>query len=115
MPIITLCEQRQLAPNQFQANLQVEGGGTYPVTIINPFDEQQEARLEWYFEGWLRRPFLNTVTAAQIKDSIPAYGETLFDQVSRWTKLIAVIPTKGRNLGLCQRPRCLDFASLRST
>jgi len=38
-----------------------------------------------------------------------------YQQLSRWTKLIAVIPTKGRNLGLCQRPRCLDFASLRST
>ncbi|PZO45296.1 MAG: Tfp pilus assembly protein PilF [Shackletoniella antarctica] len=81
MPTITLCEQRQLAPNQFQATLQFEGGGSYPVTITNPFNEQQEAQLEWYFEGWLRRPFLDRVTADQIRDSIPTYGKTLFDQV----------------------------------
>ncbi|MGB7314626.1 MAG: CHAT domain-containing protein, partial [Nodosilinea sp.] len=81
MPTITLCEQRQLAPNQFQATLQFEGGGSYPVTITNPFNDQQEAGLEWYFEGWLRRPFLDTVTAAQVRDSIPTYGKTLFDQV----------------------------------
>ncbi|MEM6520656.1 MAG: hypothetical protein AAF892_01915 [Cyanobacteria bacterium P01_D01_bin.71] len=78
MPTITLREQQQLAPNQFQVILQFEGGGSYPVTITNPFDEQQEARLEWYFEGWLRRPFLNTVTAAQAKASITDYGHQLF-------------------------------------
>jgi len=99
MPIITLCEQRQLAPNQFQATLQVEGGGTYPVTIINPFDERQEARLEWYFEGWLRRPFLNGVTAAQIRDSIPAYGETLFDQVFADRKAYAAYTSLRPQLG----------------
>ncbi len=81
MPTITLCEQRQLAPNQFQATLQFEGGGSYPVTITNPFNDHQESQLEWYFEGWLRRPFLDRVTADQIRDSIPTYGKTLFDQV----------------------------------
>ena len=45
MPTITLCEQRQLAPNQFEAVLRFEGGGQYPVTIDNPFGEQQEGQV----------------------------------------------------------------------
>ncbi|MGP1371633.1 MAG: CHAT domain-containing protein, partial [Almyronema sp.] len=81
MPKITLCEQRQSTVDQFEATLQFEGGSSYPVTITNPFNPQQEAGLEWYFEGWLRRPFLNTVTAEQIKNSIAVYGKALFDQV----------------------------------
>ncbi|MGD1943236.1 MAG: CHAT domain-containing protein [Leptolyngbyaceae cyanobacterium] len=81
MPTIRICEQQCLAANQFAATVQFDSGGSYPVTITNPFDERDEARLEWYFEGWLRRPFLNTVTAAQVKNSIPTYGEALFEQV----------------------------------
>jgi hypothetical protein len=99
MPTITLREQQQLAPNQFQATLQFAGGSSYPVTITNPFDEQQEARLEWYFEEWLRRPFLNQVTAQQVKNSIPAYGETLFDQMFADRKAYAAYTQLRSRLG----------------
>lgn len=80
MPTIRICEQSS-ASHPFTATVSFEGGGSYPVTLQDPFDAHQEARLEWYFEGWLRRPFLNQVTAAQIRDSIPACGERLFDQI----------------------------------
>ncbi|MGF1524543.1 MAG: CHAT domain-containing protein [Leptolyngbyaceae cyanobacterium] len=99
MPTITLCEQRQLAPHQFEATLRFEGGGSYPVTLTNPFDEQQEARLEWYFEAWLQRPHLDRVTAEQIKASIPVYGETLFNQVFADRKAYSAYTTVRSQLG----------------
>ena len=51
------------------------------MTIRDPFTEEEERQLEWYFEQWLRFPFLNQVKARTAAESIPSYGEKLFTQV----------------------------------
>ncbi|MEM7537288.1 MAG: CHAT domain-containing protein, partial [Chloroflexota bacterium] len=56
-------------------------GQEYPITISNPFSEQEERRLEWYFEEHLRFPFVDQVQAAEAAQSIVVYGEALFAQV----------------------------------
>ncbi|MDJ0508898.1 MAG: tetratricopeptide repeat protein [Crocosphaera sp.] len=53
----------------------------YPITVSDPFTEKEEKLLEWYFEGWLVTPMLNTETAKKVAKSIEAYGHNLFDQV----------------------------------
>ncbi|MEM9090902.1 MAG: CHAT domain-containing protein, partial [Cyanobacteria bacterium P01_F01_bin.53] len=84
MPTITIRELRQLeseSQSSFEAELSFDGGGRYGVTITDPFSVTEEQELEWYFERWLRRPFLDTVKAARAQESIRSYGEKLFDQV----------------------------------
>ncbi len=56
-------------------------GPEYPITITDPFDDQQEQELEWYFEEHLEFPFTKKVRAQNAAVSITAYGENLFKQV----------------------------------
>jgi tetratricopeptide (TPR) repeat protein len=53
----------------------------YPITITDPFKEQQEQELEWYFEEHLEFPFTKKVRAQNAAASITTYGEELFEQV----------------------------------
>ena len=55
--------------------------GEYPAAVVDPFDEAEERRLEWYFEQHLRFPFTDQVRARQAAESIRPYGERLFEQV----------------------------------
>ena len=66
----------------FTASVQFDPhGAPYEITISDPFSEQEETRLEWYFEEWLNFPFTDKVTAEQAATSIRTYGEALFEQV----------------------------------
>ena len=58
-------------------------GAPYEIEVSDPFSEQEEARLEWYFEEWLKFPFTDQVPAEQAKASIRTYGEAMFAQVFR--------------------------------
>lgn len=51
------------------------------MSIKNPFDPQREHLLEWYFEAFLKLPFVDTVKAEKAAMAIRAYGEALFEQV----------------------------------
>src|SRR5438552_9630909 len=69
-------------PKSTNAVLSFDQGPEYPITISNPFsDEQQERDLEWYFEGHLRFPFTEQERAQRAAESIITYGEALFKQV----------------------------------
>ncbi len=68
--------------NGFVATVQFDPqDAPHEVAIANPFSEQEEKRLEWYFERWLTFPFTDQVPAKEAADSIRAYGEDLFKQV----------------------------------
>ena len=56
-------------------------GQEYPFTLADPFTEQDERRLEWYFEQHLTFPFTKQERAREAAASITAYGHALFDQV----------------------------------
>ncbi|MBM4467629.1 MAG: CHAT domain-containing protein, partial [Chloroflexi bacterium] len=58
-----------------------DGQAEYPITVSDPFSEQEEKLLEWYFEEHLRFPFVRRVDAQRAAASITRYGETLFRQV----------------------------------
>nr|MDJ0601267.1 tetratricopeptide repeat protein [Crocosphaera sp.] len=53
----------------------------YSITVSDPFTKEDETRLEWYFEGWLVTPMLNTETAKKAAESVNEYGLSLFEQV----------------------------------
>ncbi len=68
----------------FAATVQFDPeGAPYEITVTDPFSEQEEDLLEWYFEDWLNFPFTDKVPAEQAATSIRAYGEALFEQVFR--------------------------------
>lgn len=77
---------REVKKNEesFAATVQFDPyGAPYEITVSDPFSEPEEARLEWYFEGWLKFPFTDKVLAEQAATSIRTYGEALFEQVFR--------------------------------
>ncbi len=80
---MTVVRIRERAGEHDDANTVVsfDYGEEYPVSIADPFSEAEEARLEWYFEGWLRFPFTNQVHAREAAQSITTYGEVLFKQL----------------------------------
>ena len=80
-PIII--REKQKNKEGFAATVQFESGAPYDITVSDPFSEQEEKRLEWYFEQWLNFPFTDKVTANEAAASIRAYGEALFEQVFR--------------------------------
>ncbi len=80
MTLITIRE-RPNGPDGSNATLSFDHTGEYPLTISDPFEDQQELDLEWYFEEWLRFPFMRETRAKQAAQSIHAYGEQLFKQV----------------------------------
>lgn len=75
--------ERSAAMDGSNATLSFDNEGEYPITISDPFSEQEEKLLEWYFEEHLRFPFLRKVDAATAATSITHYGEALFKQVFR--------------------------------
>src|SRR5579859_2689758 len=67
--------------NNSNAIVSFDYGPEYPITVRDPFSEEEEQLLEWYFEEHLRFPFTREVTAKEAATSISAYGELLFNQV----------------------------------
>jgi len=68
--------------NGFTATLKFGDRSTlYPFTVQNPFNEEEEKQLEWYFEKWLTFPFTGHVKAGEAAKSITTYGEQLFKQI----------------------------------
>src|SRR6266436_9391813 len=77
---MTLIRIREQLSGQDGSNalLSFEHGAEYPISIHDPFSEEEEQQLEWYFEQWLRFPFLHQVKAQATTGIIPTYGEKLF-------------------------------------
>ncbi|MGB3405121.1 MAG: tetratricopeptide repeat protein [Microcoleaceae cyanobacterium] len=65
----------------FAAELSFDGHTRIPIKIDDPFNAKEERRLEWYFEGWLQHPMLETHKAEAAANSVKTYGEKLFEQV----------------------------------
>jgi len=80
MTLITIRETGS-ANDSPNATVSFDNRGEHPITITDPFSEQDEQRLEWYFEEHLRFPFLEGVRADEARRSVASYGEALFDQV----------------------------------
>ncbi len=83
MPGTTLITIREGASDQngHNATLSFNHEGEYEITIRDPFSEQEEERLEWYFEEHLQFPFLEQVKAKQAAESVTHYDEELFKQI----------------------------------
>jgi hypothetical protein len=80
MPLIRI-QERPGGLNGSNAIISFNNGPEYPITINNPFEEQQEQELEWYFEEHPAFPFTKKVRAQNAATSIKTYGKTLFKQV----------------------------------
>lgn len=80
MTLITIRQTGSIndSPN---ATLSFNYVGQSVITINNPFSVAEEERLEWYFERYLKFPFIESVKADQARESIKGYGRTLFEQV----------------------------------
>ena len=82
MTLITIRETSQTDAG-WQVAIRFDHGPAYRLEVSNPFSEEEEKRLEWYFEQWLKFPFANQVKARKAAQSVVAYGEQLFKQVLR--------------------------------
>jgi CHAT domain len=82
MAVIQIREQGVIE-NGFEVSLYVDGQDYGQVVVRAPFADrpQQDADLTWYFEKWLRMPFVDQVRAARSASSVRDYGVSLFEQV----------------------------------
>ena len=74
-------QERVGGTDEFQATISFNNGPEYALTINNPFAQEEDDQLAWYFEGYLRFPFTDKVKAREAAGSIARYGESLFKQV----------------------------------
>src|SRR5579859_7642817 len=65
----------------WQAVVRFNNGPQHPITVSDPFSDEEEKELAWYFEEHLEFPFTKKVRAQQAAQSILTYGEKLFNQV----------------------------------
>jgi hypothetical protein len=79
---ISIREKRSTGTG-FEAELILDGRFRYTVAIVDPFaaESKREQQLEWYFEEWIRLPFLDTTIAQRAAASVTEYGKYLFEQV----------------------------------
>src|SRR5438876_184190 len=80
MPLIRI-QERPGGSDGSNAIVSFNNGPEYPITIKDPFKDQEEQELEWYFEEHLEFPFTKKVRAQHAAASIKTYGEELFEQV----------------------------------
>jgi len=94
--IITIRE-RVGVQNGPEATLSFNHEGEYEIAIRDPFSEQEEQRLEWYFEEHLQFPFLEQIKTQQAAESVTRYGEELFKQIFSDQKAYAVYKAAVQN------------------
>ena len=70
----------------FTASLNFDSGNSYPITVTDPFTNQEEKQLEWYFEEWLVFPTLDRDKAQKAANSVQNYGKTYLNRffVENW-------------------------------
>ncbi|MCA9872365.1 MAG: CHAT domain-containing protein, partial [Anaerolineales bacterium] len=83
MTHVTITQTDKSSGSPFAASVQFNSGPRYPISVSDPFSEEEEERLQWYYEGWLSFPFTGQVKAAQAAASVADYGRRLFAQVFR--------------------------------
>src|SRR5258707_947692 len=80
-PTVLRIQEQSPHEDGFHATMSFDSGPHYTITVRNPFNDEQEDELEWYFEEHLRFPFTQTVRAKHAAASLTTYGEELFKQV----------------------------------
>ncbi|MCP4105041.1 MAG: tetratricopeptide repeat protein [Desulfobacteraceae bacterium] len=88
MPTVRI-RQTGYEENRFEAVVTINDEGEHPTTITDPFSKQEEKELEWYFEEYLKFPFVDKVRFENAAKSVTRYGESLFRQVFRDPDLYA--------------------------
>lgn len=91
--LITIREVEQIVGERvvFSAEIRLNSNPPTPITITDPNTPKMEREWEWYFEEWLKYPFINQVRAQQTVEKIREYGESLFVQL----QLDEILPTEG--------------------
>jgi tetratricopeptide (TPR) repeat protein len=89
------------------ASVSFNNEGEYPVTVSNPFSKEEEGLLEWYFEEYLRFPFVRQVDAEKAAAEVFRYGEELFKQVFTDPEIYSQYR---RFVPACLNDLCLEIA-----
>ncbi len=66
---------------EFDASVSINGSSPQAIALTDPFADEDEAELAWYFEKWWESPTTDTVKARRVRGAIVAYGQSLFEQV----------------------------------
>jgi tetratricopeptide (TPR) repeat protein len=74
-------QERGEVEGGWQVVVRFNNGQEHSIKVSNPFSDEEERELEWYFEEHLAFPFTKRVHAHNAAQSIPVYGEKLFHQI----------------------------------
>ena len=82
MPLNTITIREKSKDGEtFNIAVSFNNGPEYSVSIKDPFDLETERLFEWYFEEYLKFPFIDTVKAGKAAIAINDYGKDLFEQI----------------------------------
>src|ERR1700726_4285571 len=81
MAQLIIIQERGEIEGGWQAVVRFNNGPINAINVSNPFSDEEEQELEWYFEEHLAFPFTRKVRAQKAAQRIPTYGEKLFNQV----------------------------------
>src|ERR1700730_2108860 len=78
--LITIKEHSDIEGG-WQAVMRFNNGPEHHIKVSDPFSPEEEQELAWYFEEHMEFPFTKKVRAQNAAQSVPTYGEKLFNQV----------------------------------
>ncbi|MGD2250381.1 MAG: hypothetical protein PVF58_18435 [Candidatus Methanofastidiosia archaeon] len=82
MPLNTISiKEKSKDGETFTIAISFNDGPEYTVSMKDPFDLETERLFEWYFEDFLKFPFIDTVKAKKAATTVNNYGVHLFEQV----------------------------------
>ena len=82
MRVITIEQNMEKPKDKEGYNVIVTVNNEKFETIVeNPFTEEAEEEIKWYFEDHMKLPTLNQPRFKRVRESIISYGESLFEQV----------------------------------
>jgi tetratricopeptide (TPR) repeat protein len=92
--IVKIAAKEMEADGVFHAEVVFPSGNSYMTKIRDPFktpgdmETDQEERLRWYFEDHIASPLTDQSKAQRAEKSIPAYGESLFNDLFKGDALL---------------------------
>lgn len=82
MSKIIKIEESTFNRDNFTINVSFDNTGQrFTTQLKNPYDKEIEKHFEWYFEEYIREPYIPAVTVEKPKQDLVFYGENLFKGV----------------------------------
>ncbi|MBF0518951.1 MAG: tetratricopeptide repeat protein [Nitrospirae bacterium] len=95
-------EEKAFNSEQFEALVTINDSAVFQIFFENPIDTIIEQRFSWYFEEFMKEPYVPDAFVTTCKTELFSYGENLFKQIfknnsSLWSYYSSIFPDNNYN------------------